>query len=277
MTPLGLTSGLTIATIALNTFSAGTQDSLHLRVNRWLEVRSLSGQVSYLYGQITEPAKIGTRLQTVGEAIRTGDRAQTRLALDTGIGFVHLAEKTLLRLQQVRTTPDGGRITRLQVTGGQVRLQLRRFTNPSSRLELETPVGVSGVRGTEFGVSVQPSGKTGVATLTGSIVTSAQSQSVVVDAGYQSLVIAGEPPTPPMPITNDTRLVLRMLMQVDDRRVRIMGKVDAVNMLVVANAAQNTDRTGQFDILAPLPADRRIAATVITPLGKQQAYELHVP
>uniref|UniRef100_A0ACD5H295 FecR domain-containing protein n=1 Tax=Desertifilum tharense IPPAS B-1220 TaxID=1781255 RepID=A0ACD5H295_9CYAN len=53
------------------------------------------------------------------------------------------------------------------MTGGQARFRVRRFNHPGSSLEIETPAGSSAVRGTEFGVSVHPDGKTGIATREG--------------------------------------------------------------------------------------------------------------
>jgi hypothetical protein len=79
--------------------------------------------------------------------------------------------------------PNNGRITRLLVPRGQVRLQLRPFTNPGSRMEIETPAGTSGVRGTEFGLNVQPDGKMAIATLEGSVATSA----VITPLGKQQV------------------------------------------------------------------------------------------
>ncbi|WP_199305653.1 FecR family protein [Pseudanabaena sp. FACHB-2040] len=235
------------------------------------------GSVTFNQGQTSQAARVGTRLQAVGDTVRTGSGSSTVLAVDTGIGFVSVAENTAVRVEQLQTAPNGGKITRLRVTGGQARLQVRPFTNGDSRLEIETPAGVSGVRGTTFGVSVHPDGKTGVATLEGSVVTAAEGQSVAVNTGYQSLVIPGEPPLPPTPLTDNTQLDLRVLVAVNNQTVRVAGQVDPVNLLLIADTPQLVERNGQFDIRVPRPQNQRIKAVVITPLGAKQTYELAVP
>ncbi|HLO87429.1 MAG TPA: FecR family protein [Nostocaceae cyanobacterium] len=256
---------------------AFAKDNLQLRINRWLEVRSISGNVSYANAQTSQPARVGTRLKNVGESISTGKNSRTVLALDTGIGFINVAENTQLRIQQLKKTSSGGSITDLQVLTGQVKLKLRRFTNQSSHLRIETPAGITGVRGTEFGVSVQPSGKTGIATLTGSVATTAQGQSVNVNKGFQSLVIPGEAPTPPVPLRDDTKLDLLGIKDIGNGEAQIVGKVDPVNLVILTNRPLNTDRNGNFDLKVPIPSDRLISVSVTTPLGKQKNYRLAVP
>lgn len=251
--------------------------SLKVRVNRWLEVRQVQGSVTFIQGQTTRAARDGDRLQAAGDGVQTGANSTTVLAVDTGVGFVRVSEKTNLRVQQLEKLPDGGQITRLQITGGQARLQVRKFTNPSSRLEIQSPAGLSAVRGTEFGVSIQPDGKTGVATLEGKVAAIAQGASVPIVAGFQSLVVPGEAPTPPTPLREDTSLQLQLLESVGNSQARIAGRVDVVNLVLVNDQPLSLDRNGEFDVRVPLPRDRRIRAMVTTPLGSKQLYELAVP
>lgn len=277
MRSVWLSAPLFISACLLFSSETGRAQPLQVGIDRWLEVRQITGTVTFTQGQSSRPARVGTRLQAVGEIIRTGSASSTVLAIDTGIGSVSVAENTTVRVEQLQMAPNGGRITRLQVTGGQARLQVRPLTNRGSRLEIETPAGVSGVRGTTFGVSVHPDGKTGVATLEGSVVTAAAGQSVAVNTGLQSLVIPGEPPSPPVPITDNTQLSLRVLASVDARTVRVAGQIDPVNLLLIADVPQAVERSGQFDVRVPRLENQRIKAVVITPLGTKQVYELAVP
>lgn len=274
--PTSAIAALGFALALVLSISQVAANSLPVRVDRWLEVRQVSGLVSYQRGSTSQPARVGTRLQAVGDSLLTGDRSDARLAVDTGVGFVQVSEKTILRVQRLESVADGGRITYLEVPQGQVRLQVRSFTNPSSELEIRTPANVSGVRGTDFGVSVQPDGKTGVATLEGGVQVAAEGEAVAVTGGFQNLTVPGEPPQPPVPLTEDTRLDLQQLTATN-RTVRILGQVEPVNLLLVEDELQTLERDGSFEIQVPLPVDRRIAAVVITPLGKRQAYELVVP
>ncbi|HEY9640009.1 MAG TPA: FecR family protein [Coleofasciculaceae cyanobacterium] len=256
---------------------ATAQQILPVRVDRWLEVQQLQGTVTYRRGQTSQPAQVRTRLERVGDTIITGQRSSATLVVDTGVGTLNIAESTTLQVQKLDVAPDGGQITQLQVMGGQVHLQVRPFTHRSSELEIQTPAGVSGVRGTNFGVSVQPNGTTGVATLEGSVSAAAQGQAVKVDAGLQSLIVPGEPPSPPAALKDDPQLNITLLAALNPATARIVGQIDPVNLLVVADQPQMISRSGEFDVQIPLPSNRRIRAAVTTPLGTRQVYELAVP
>ncbi|MBS9383583.1 MAG: FecR domain-containing protein [Dolichospermum sp. BR01] len=264
--------------IFLLTFQqALAQNNLQLRVNRYLEVRSIFGNVIYGNQQTSQPAKVGTKLQKVGDSISTGKNSRTMLALDTEIAFVEVAENTKLQIQKLHSTSNNGKVTELLVTGGQVRLKVRPLNNRESRLEIKTPAGITGVRGTEFGVSVQPSGKTGVATLKGQVVTSAQGKTVSVNKGFQSFVIPGKPPSPPVRLRDDTSLQIKILADMGNQQAKIAGKVDPVNLVILANEPLITNQNGEFEVITALPNNRKIAVSITTPLGKKQKYELAVP
>lgn len=267
---------MTVSGIAQDTRHADIQ----VRVNRWLEVRQFNGQVTMQFRSgALQPARIGSRLQSVGDMLSTEANSNSILSVDTAVGFIDVAESTSIAVQELRVAADGGRVTRLAVTRGQARLRVRPFTHNSSELEIETPAGWSAVRGTEFGVSVHPDGKTGLATLEGAVVTSGQGELVDVDAGFQTLIVPGEAPLPPVPIegTGDTRLRLRLLTALNDEIAQIIGYVDPVNLLIVNDEIQQINSDGLFELQLPIPANRLIRAKVITPLGSQQTYDLAVP
>jgi hypothetical protein len=274
LTWLGLIS--LIVAVIWPVYSAA--DTLNVRVNRWLEIQQMSGDVTYLSGNSTRSARRGDRLQTVGDGVRTGSDSAATIAVDTRIGTVEVAELTSLKVKTLEVTPNDGHITRLQVDQGRVRLQVRSFTNPESELEIETPAGVSGVRGTEFGINVSPSGKMGVATLAGNVATAAQGQTVEVPAGFQNVTLSGEPPSQPVAFTNEPRLDY----QVDQinwhgvRRVVLQGQVDPTSSVLVRGKPQEIDRNGRFRLLFPVPSRLRLEVTVVTPLGREQTYDLEL-
>ena len=269
---------LSLFFIFLLTFQqALAKNNLQLRVNRYLEVRSIFGNVIYGNQQTSQPANVGTKLQKVGDSISTGKNSRTMLALDTEIAFVEVAENTKLQIQKLHSTSNNGKVTELLLTGGQVRLKVRPLNNRESRLEIKTPAGITGVRGTEFGVSVQPSGKTGVATLEGQVVTSAQGKTVSVNKGFQSFIIPGKPPSPPVRLQDDTSLQIKILADMGNQQAKIAGKVDPVNLIILANESLITNQNGEFEVITALPNNRKIAVSITTPLGKKQKYELAVP
>lgn len=252
---------------------------LSVRVNRWLELRNMSGTVDFRRSGQWRPAQIGQRLGSVGDGVRTGAGSLARLAVDTQVGFISVSENSSLRITQLYTTPRGGKVTELDVDRGQARVFVRPFTNPDSRLEIRTPAGVNGVRGTNFGIAIQPSGRSSLVVEEGLVVSEAQGVSVPVSAGFQNFTVPGEPPSEPVPITEDPGLNLSRLER--QRRegesvVVVEGRTAPVNLLVIDDETQEIDRDGNFSLELPL-TERRIEVTVVTPLGTAQVYELVVP
>ncbi len=269
---------LSVPSLAISLLAAPAHaEIVPVKIERWLQVNQAKGKVVYAQGGSRRAARLGDRIQNVGDGASTGPQSAATLALDTNIGTLTMGDNTALRVQELQVLPEGGRISRLVVTGGRVRLKVRKFTNPSSRLEIQTPAGVSGVRGTDFGVNVSPNGKTSVATLEGKVTAAAQGQEVEVNAGFQTLIIPGEPPQPPVPLTEDTRLRLELVQRVDWQHVRIAGRIDRFSGISIEDQPIATDRSGQFDLIIPLPLRQGIQSIVVTPLGKQQVYERSVP
>ncbi len=277
--------------------TAASVQSLSIQGRRWLTVDQLSGSVDFIpYGESAREAKIGDRFSNVGDMLVTKADASARLEVDQRTGFVTVAENTQVQVQALSITSSGGRVTELAVNAGQVRLRVRPLTNPGSRLEIHTPAGVSGVRGTDFGVTVQFDGVTGVATAEGSVATSAQGKTVAVVANTQSSIFPGEPPTEPEPLRDDPTLFIERLVTLPgsepgNTMVQVTGYTDTVNLLEINGDPKNLDRAGHFNLVVPLlgelgttpsaePApssDLRIQAKVTTPLGTEQRYEILVP
>lgn len=256
-----------------------TQEVLEFRIGRWLLLTEVSGPVQFLRNGNAQPAQVGMQLQAVGEGIRTGPKGRAIVKLDTQIGSLELGENTLLQIQTLQISPNGGRITRLYLQQGQVRVRVRSFNHPDSLLELETPAGTSGVRGTDYGLAVQPQGQTGVAVLEGLVAMSAQGQTVQAPTSTQTLVIPGSPPGPVVPLQDDVRLKLRRLVFLSGDRIRLVGQTAPVNLVILEDENQNLDSNGQFDVTLPRPAvnRNRLHFVLITPLGRRQRYELAIP
>ena len=294
--------GLVLLCISIFTLSvAANARTLSVRADRWLEFRSMTGNVEVISGGQTSAAQVGRRISAVGDTVRTGRSSSARLAVDTQIGFVLVAENSTVRISRLRTTRRGGRVTELTIDRGQARLQVRSLTNSETELNIRTPAGVNGVRGTEFGVAIQPNGRTGVATLEGEVAAIAAGETVPITTGLQTVVVPGEPPDPPMPLRDNpfldvVRLEWRFANEqlVDEsldeqadgtsslpndlqRVVRFQGQTDPVNLLIVNGETQPTERSGEFDLDLLVDDARTLQVNVITPLGTEQAYELAIP
>jgi hypothetical protein len=265
-----------IVLILINLSPGMAQQNVSVRVKRSLSIQQISGRVTYDRSSGSRAARSGDRLEAAGDGVTTGQGSTATLQVDTGIGTISVFENTKLRIRELSYADDDGRITRLDVQRGQVRLKLRPFTNRGSKLEINTPAGLSGVRGTEFGLNVADTGKTSVATLTGAVATEAQGVEVKVPEGFQNFTIPGEPPSAAVPLRDDPSLTYRLerILQGNIRNIRLVGQTDPVNTVVVDGIPKAIDRTGQFSVLYLAPSFLRIQVIVTTPLGKTQAYDL---
>ena len=250
--------------------------TVQFRFKRWIEVQSVSGNVTLLNRGGRESARIGQRLQSVGEGIVTGNRSSATLNLDSGIGTLQVSENTQFTIQEIQNN-SGGAQTKLNVSRGQVRLKLRTFTNPSSSLEIFTPAGVTGVRGTDFGVSILPSGKTGVATLKGKVAAAAQGKTVAIDRGFQSSVTPGKEPLPPVPLRDNANLDVQVLGKESNDQVHLVAQTDDINVISIGELVIEPNAQGILDVRVPMGINRSIEVRVTTPLGKQRTYQLIVP
>ena len=251
--------------------------AVNVRVDRWLTVQQLSGKVTYFNAAGTSRlANPGDRLEAIGDGITTDKDGSATIGIDTAVGTVEVAPNTRLTIQSLEVTPSDGHITRLRIDQGSIHLQIRPFTNPDSRLEIETPAGISGVRGTEFGVSLQPNSTMGVATLHGNVATIAQNQEVDVPAGFQNVTIPGEPPSPAIPFTNQPRLdyQIERTVQRGIRRIGLLGQVDPTSIVMYRGKPQPIDQDGRFALFFPATSRLKVQITVTTPLGQTRTYDL---
>ncbi|MGI0485624.1 FecR family protein [Pantanalinema rosaneae CENA516] len=267
------------ALLGVGVMKSFAQPALQVRVQRWLDVRQATGSVMMLENGNLQPAKVGARLAGIGDGIETGSNSTAMLGVDTNVGFVNVSENTSLRIQRLEIAPDNGRVTHLSVTKGQARLRVRPFTHRGSELKIQTPAGFSGVRGTEFGLAIQPNGKTGLAVLDGRVNSNAQGKEIPVAKGFQNFTIPGESPSTPVPLKDDTGLKYEFERVVERgvRKVRLVGQTDPVNSVIVDGTPRDTDRSGRFTAdLLPVGTTPALSfqVTVITPLGKQQVYDL---
>lgn len=250
--------------------------TIQFRFKRWIDVQSVSGNVTLINRNGRESARVGQRLQSVGDGIATGAQSSATLNLDSGIGTLQVSENSQFTIQEIQNN-DGGAQTKLNVSRGQVRLKLRTFTNPSSRLEIFTPAGVTGVRGTDFGVSILPSGKTGVATLRGKVAAAAQGKTVEIDRGFQSSITPGSAPLPPVPLRNNPSLDIQVFSKEDNGQVHIVAQTDDINLISIGEKVIEPNTQGIVNFRLSIGGDRSVQLLVTTPLGKQQNYQILVP
>lgn len=245
------------------------------RAPRWLEVSELSGTVTFSSSSATDwrPIQLRQRLENAGDRLSTASNASAILSFDTEIGQIRLSDNTIIEITTLTTTPTGGQVTRLAVPQGTASLQIRRFNNPTSALEIETPAGVAAVRGTEFGVGISGSGKTAVATNDGAVATTAAGETVLVSRGFFTTVVPGEPPAPPRSLAaSNLWLELEPLRRVDpDGAIQVRGRIFPANSLTVNGLSLEIDDDGNFSDTVP-DTGQPVQLSVQSPLGQQAEY-----
>jgi FecR protein len=279
---------------------------------RSLEVQEIRGTVIFKGRQ----AQTGDRLVAPGDEIITGPGSTVRLAIDNHIGIVEVAEKTAVRISSLSGSGDESD-TSIFVSRGQVRLSVgktaaatqtakvltiippqqiaslntfiglgqspqiaqQRRAAKRSPVRVETPEGVAGVRGTSFGVSVGPDGKTGVDTIEGAVGVSSRAgaEEVVVSRGNWTAVFPQTAPVVPAATPRLASLRVRSLSRVSGNIYRFRGQIAPMDLLYVNDREIKVDRGGRFNIQGVLPPSRRLKIAVRGPSVREKHYELAVP
>ncbi|PZU99806.1 MAG: hypothetical protein DCE90_00450 [Pseudanabaena sp.] len=259
---------------------AKAQGSFQIRTNQWVRVDNVTGNVVYRSpnNRLTRTARVGDRLQNANDEISVGTGSSATLSVDTGVGTIYVAENTTIRVNSFRIAADNGRITNLLIPRGKARLQIRRFTNRGSQLNIRTPSGISGVRGTEFVVIARLNGNTVLTTLEGNVASSAQNRTEMVRSGFQNLTVLGQPPSKPVPIQDDPsfRYVIEKQSSIAGRSISLIGYTNPFNTVKVDGLEQSLDRNGKFLLQLPAPSNLRVNVQVETPQGKVQNYEIPI-
>jgi hypothetical protein len=256
------------------------QKAIQVRTEQWLKVEEITGNVTYrnLYNYANRPARVGDLLQSASDEISTGANSSAVLSVDTGVGAISMTENTTIQVRSFLVAADSGRITNLFVPRGKARLQIRKFTNRGSQFNVQTPSGISGVRGTKYDVTARQNGNMIMTTFEGSVATTAQNQTKMVNGGFQNITVVGEPPSNPVPISNDASLkyVVNRQTSGSGRSILFYGYTNPFNTVKVDGLEQSLDRNGKFSLQLPASSSLKMKVTVETPLGKIQVYEIPI-
>lgn len=237
----------------------------------WLEVQRLQGRVT-IQTSAERLAKLGDRLTKPGDVVTTGPGASTLLKVDNRIGTVQVAQNSELRVRQLGVLRNGGWITTLNLDRGQARLKVDKRIMPSNSVfEVHSPSGVAGVRGTNFGVMLNPQNRLVVGTETGLVEASAQGKTVALEPEFGSALFPGEPPLPPLEV--DRKLELN-LVEVEFRQGQLWlsGSIHPLNTVFARDLELAVDKNGAFGQLIPIPPGDRLPIKVSNSFGEEQGY-----
>lgn len=271
-------------------------------------VEEIEGIVTY--GPSQTPVSQGQRLGAGESQLLTGNNSSVRLHIPQ-LGSVEVSENTALRIKTLST----GR-TSLFVSKGQVRLSVgtgvlnqgqqkvgassaismqetnisgnrplesgqklllaQQNANGNYPVDIETPAGVAGVQGTSFGVNVGPDGKTGVSSIQGNVDAIAQGRRVPVRSGQYVVIPPGQAPISPQTIPPRAKLKVLSVRRVGAKAIRVMGKIDPLDILFINGQAIQTDAEGNFMAIVERPLNRRLRFVVRGPEVRETAYEIAV-
>lgn len=117
--------------------------------NLGVKARKVSGDVKVKIGKTMSPLREGMVIQN-GSSITTGKDGTVILVWETG----HVLKVGPLSATSIKaTTASGSENTVLKLDKGSVFARAAKLQNKGSKLEIETPTTIAGVRGTSFEVS----------------------------------------------------------------------------------------------------------------------------
>lgn len=241
----------------------------------WLEVLQARGEV-VLTASPPKPAQVGDRLSKVGDSLRTGPDSSAILKFDQKIGTINVAENTVLRIRRLGRLRSGARVTTLDLNQGQVRLNVRKFHNPASRLDIRSPAGVAAVRGTEYGISLDNNDRMVVATESGLVTAAALGKTVYLEPDFGSRLRPNEPPSDPQRLDRELALKLNRT-EINDRQIYASGQVHPLNSVKIAGLGVALDDEGKFEANFSLPDTTSLLdfeVEVSNALGESRSHSL---
>jgi hypothetical protein len=130
------------------------------------------------------------------DSIKSGTNSKVSITFFDG-STIELKSNTQI---EVKELIKGKTISiRLKQDIGETFSKVEKLTDAASRYEIETPVAVAGVRGSQMLVKVATNGATVVQNLEGKISVTAQGQEVLIPEGNSSTIVPGQPPSAPAP------------------------------------------------------------------------------
>ena len=138
----------------------------------------------------------------VGDSIRTDSTGRARITFFETGSDIEITPDSEIRINDYSGDDQAGYQTSLQVLAGITRQQVQRFANPASSFEVITPGMAMTVRGTDFDVRVEDTGRSALITGEGDVGASADQVVVPVLEGFGVRSEVGEDLSPVIPATS---------------------------------------------------------------------------
>ncbi|MGQ0600155.1 MAG: DUF5666 domain-containing protein, partial [Anaerolineales bacterium] len=132
-----------------------------------------------------------------GQRVRTGALSGVTLAFYDG-SRARLGPNSEVVVDTLNTQKSGARVIALTQVSGESDHEVAKASDPSSQYTVATPSGTGSAQGTAFHVSVTTI-NIRFDVSEGAVAVSNVNVTVIVIAGHSTVIIIGQPPTPPMP------------------------------------------------------------------------------
>lgn len=142
-----------------------------------------------------KPASVGIELDA-GDRVMTAGDSNALLEFSDG-SRLRLNAEGSVRLKSMRVLSSGAGDAELELEHGRTEATVTPAPGRGTRFQIETPSGVTSVRGTDFRVASDPNASRTEVTA-GRVAVDAAGQGVQVDAGFGTRVQAGAPPMAPV-------------------------------------------------------------------------------
>ncbi len=154
-----------------------------------IRVHSIQGRASILEDEAdqTKILKQGDLLM-LGDIVSTEEKSSVLLAFLDGSRIL-LQEKSRLKIESLMLLENTGMLdSRLNLLSGRLETQVSKKKGSARRFKIKTPVSMTSVRGTDYRVSAEMEEQSKTEVVDGKVAVNAKKNSVVVPAGFGTVV-----------------------------------------------------------------------------------------
>jgi hypothetical protein len=215
---------------------------------KWIRSNAAAARIAGVEGQViltradgsrVTPLKSGTLIQ-LGDILKTGPKSSAAVlfADDSALTLHSHGE---MRFDHLSAHGKTGMVdTRVRLLKGRMETRVRPSVGPGTRYEIHTPSAISAVRGTEYRVAVTSEGNaSNIEVLAGKVEVSGAEKQRLVESGFGTRIVKGEPPSPPVKLlVSPVFEAIPEVVQQPDWRLNWVGVEGAMNYRIEISTDQ---------------------------------------
>jgi len=183
---------------------------LLIGVTLLLEAANKIGDITEIEGKVVIiRAKDGGEEKAVkGSILEEGDKVKTFFASTAKVkltdgSVIDIKPSTTMDFNKVKVSADGEKKVNVNLWFGKSKFDVSKLQTPTSTFEVKTPVAVCGVRGTDFGVAVEPSKTTNISVFKGMVSVKNAAGEVFVKENQTTTVKPNQAPEAPQKLSDE--------------------------------------------------------------------------